>query len=163
MRDNELDPVKEKLGINNWRELSKNHVLALLEQVPELSAEALKRLVELAPYMKEVAKESLDKVQSSFDTTVNANTESSNRVHAAIEDARKFVEGQLAEGDLSPKERLLLNEQYERYVQMHVEHDAENKKFLDANMAKAIVAIGGIALGIFVIGAKAVGGSNSLK
>ncbi|MFJ3616192.1 hypothetical protein [Streptomyces hydrogenans] len=153
--------VKRKLGIPDWRSLSKDKVLKFAAAMPEMATEVRLKLIEQFPAFKDLGKANIDAVTQAHKSTLEANENSQNHFHQASQDQRDALRADLGRDDLSWEQRDALHDRFERNVRQASEKDSENKQFLGTGM-KMVAAAGAaaIGLGVVFVGGKLAGASE---
>ncbi|MET8675697.1 hypothetical protein ABZV73_28715 [Streptomyces albidoflavus] len=153
--------VKRKLGIPNWRNLSKDKVLKFAAAMPEMATEVRLKLIEQFPAFKDLGKADIDAVAEAHKSTLAANENSQNHFYRASQDQRDALRDDLGRDDLSWEQREALHDRLDRNVRQVSEKDSESKQFLGAGM-KVVAAAGAAALGLGVVfvGGKIAGASE---
>ncbi|MGW6540530.1 hypothetical protein ACWGBV_03440 [Streptomyces sp. NPDC055051] len=153
--------VKRKLGIPDWRGLSKEKVLKFAAAMPEMATEVRLKLIEQFPAFKDLGKANIDAVTQAHKSTLTANDNSQNQFHKASQDHRDALRAGLGRDDLSWEQRDALHDRFERNVRQASEKDSENKQFLGTGM-KVVAAAGAaaIGLGVVFVGGKLAGASE---
>ncbi|MCS0604626.1 hypothetical protein NX794_25915 [Streptomyces sp. LP11] len=142
--------VKRKLGIPNWRNLSKDKVLKFAAAMPEMATEARLKLIEQFPAFKDLGNAHIDAVTEAHKSTLAANENSQNHFYKASQDQRDALQADLGRDDLSEAQRESLHDRLERNVGRVFEKDSESKQFLGAGM-KVVAAAGAAAIGLGVV------------
>ncbi|MFI9213888.1 hypothetical protein ACIGW7_37860 [Streptomyces sp. NPDC053253] len=153
--------VKRKLGIPDWRSLSKDKVLKFAAAMPEMATEVRLKLIEQFPAFKDLGKADIDAVTEAHRSTLAANENSQNHFYQASQDQRDALRADLGRDDLSWEQREALHDRFDRNVRQVSEKDSENKQFLGVGM-KVVAAAGAaaIGLGVVFVGGKLVGASE---
>lgn len=161
MGDVNESAVKRKLGIPNWRNLSKDKVLKFAAAMPEMATEVRLKLIEQFPAFKDLGKADIDAVAEAHKSTLAANENSQNHFYQASQDQRDALRADLARDDLSWAQRETLHDRLDQNVRQVYEKDSESKQFLGAGM-KVVAAAGAAALGLGVVfvGGKLAGASE---
>lgn len=161
MGDVNESAVKRKLGIPNWRNLSKDKVLKFAAAMPEMATEVRLKLIEQFPAFKDLGKADIAAVTEAHKSTLAANENSQNHFYKASQDQRDALQADLGRDDLSWAQREALHDRFDRNVQRVGEKDSENKQFMGAGM-KMVAAAGAAALGFGVVfaGGKLAGASQ---
>jgi hypothetical protein len=161
MGDVNESAVKRKLGIPNWRNLSKDKVLKFAAAMPEMATEARLKLIEQFPAFKDLGKADIDAVAEAHKSTLAANENSQNHFYKAAQDQRDALQADLGRDDLSWAQRETLHDRLDQNVRQVYEKDSESKQFLGAGM-KVVAAAGAAALGLGVVfvGGKLAGASE---
>ncbi|MEU9630041.1 hypothetical protein AB0D89_24980 [Streptomyces luteogriseus] len=161
MGDVNESAVKRKLGISNWRNLSKDKVLKFAAAMPEMATEARLKLIEQFPAFKDLGKANIDAVAEAHRSTLAANENSQNHFYKAAQDQRDALQADLARDDLSEAQRESLHDRFERNVGRVFEKDSESKQFQGAGM-KLVAATGvaALALSVAFVGGRVAGVSE---
>ncbi len=161
MGDVNESAVKRKLGIPNWRNLSKDKVLKFAAAMPEMATEARLKLIEQFPAFKDLGKANIDAVAEAHRSTLAANENSQNHFYKAAQDQRDALQADLARDDLSEAQRESLHDRLERNVGRVFEKDSESKQFQGAGM-KLVAATGvaALALSVAFVGGRVAGVSE---
>ncbi|WP_300404156.1 hypothetical protein [Nocardioides sp.] len=133
---NEIE-VKEVLGIESWRNLSKDTFLRFLAAIPEIDSEVALQLVGQIPEVTAFAKLAIDDAASAFDGLVASNASSMEMVHKIDLAVLATLRSEL-DRDLSSEERLrVLDEIRDVHERAHLK-DTENKRFLSEQLDKRL-------------------------
>ena len=153
--------VKRKLGIPNWRNLSKDKVLKFAAAMPEMATEVRLKLIEQFPAFKDLGKADIDAVTEAHKSTLAANENSQNHFYQASQDQRDALRADLGRDDLNWAQREALHDRLDQNVQRVGEKDSESKQILGAGM-KVVAATGAAALALSVVfvGGKIAGASE---
>ncbi|MFI9326924.1 hypothetical protein ACIGZJ_05175 [Kitasatospora sp. NPDC052868] len=147
--------IKQALGIESWRNLSKDKMIRFAAMMPDMDTEVALKIVEQFPVFKDFAKDAVDAMEKAHESTLSANKQSQKRVHHAFQAIREILKGELDKGDLSWEQKKFLIEQIQETGRLEFLKDSENKKFLDGMLKKALVgAVATLALGVAFIGGR---------
>ncbi|MFC5641394.1 hypothetical protein [Kitasatospora cinereorecta] len=152
--------VKRKLGIQTWRNISKDKVLKFAAAMPEMATEVRLKLIEQFPAFKDLGKADIDAVKEAHKSTLAANENSQDHFYRASQDQRDALRADLGRDDLTWEQREALHDRLDRNVRQAHEKDSENKQFLGTGM-KVVAAAGAaaLALGVVFVGGK-IGGAS---
>ena len=153
--------LKRKLGIPNWRNLSKDKVLKFAAAMPEMATEVRLKLIEQFPAFKDLAKADIDAVAEAHKSTLAANENSQNHFYKASQEQREALRADLGRDDLSWEQREALHDRLDQNVRRVSQKDSESKQFLGAGM-RVVAATGAAALALSVVyvGGKIAGASE---
>ncbi|NDU73734.1 hypothetical protein GWI34_13950 [Actinomadura sp. DSM 109109] len=146
--------IKRTLGIDSWRNLSKDKMLRFAAMMPDLDTEVAIKIIEQFPVFKEFATETLSTLERTHSSALIANKHSQDAFHEACREIREILKGQLTP-DLPFEDRKYIIDKLMELSRMESEKDSENKKVLSENFKMA--ALGAIALlaaGVAVLGGK---------
>lgn len=145
--------VKKFLEIDSWRNLRKEHVLQLMEMLPEVDPEVAKKLLDQVPELSKMAQAVLDDAAKAYDAALSSNNRSMELVHESHRKALDILQAELARTDLTPEERMSAFAKIDEILANLRLKDTENKQFLaeqlHAKLATAAVAVAGIAAVVF--------------
>lgn len=151
---NELE-IKRELGINTWRELSKDKLLRFAAMMPNMDTEVALKVVEQFPNFKDFAVDVIDAMETAHESTLKTNERSGDHVHDAYRDIRTILKAELDKGELTWDQRRWLVEQIQETGRQQFSKDSENKRFLDSVLGKVVVGAGGIVvLGLVALGGR---------
>lgn len=149
------DQIKQDLGIESWRNLSKDKIFRFAAMMPDMDTEVTLKIIEQFPVFKEFAIDAVDAMEESHKSTLKVNQESQEHIHQAFREIREILRGELDKDDLSWDEKKFLIEQIQETGRQEFQKDSENKKFLDRVLGKALVGAGAaLALGVVFVGGK---------
>ncbi|EHN79924.1 hypothetical protein SMCF_513 [Streptomyces coelicoflavus ZG0656] len=149
------DQIKQALGIDSWRNLSKEKMVRFVAMMPDMDTEVALKIVEQFPEFKDFALNVMDVINKSHESTLSANKESQEYVHLAFQDLRETLKRELDRGELTWEQRREILEKMQEAVREEAQKDSENKRFLDGALKK-VVMVGGaaLALGVAFVGGR---------
>ncbi|MEE1798132.1 hypothetical protein [Streptomyces sp. JV176] len=147
--------IMKALGIESWRNLSKDKMVRFAAMMPNMDTEVALKIVEQFPAFKDFAKDAVSAVERAHESTLSANSQSQEHVHRAWQEVRDILKGELGKDDLSREEKRFLIEQIQETARMQSQKDSENKQFLDGALKKVLVgATAAVALGVAFVGGR---------
>ncbi|MFF3201750.1 hypothetical protein [Streptomyces sp. NPDC002962] len=160
--DNENEAeIKRALGIQSWRNLSKEKVIKFAAMMPDMATEVRLKIIEQFPAFKDLAKNSVDSVKQAHESTLSANGKSEENFHQASQQHRDALKDDRSRDDLSWEQRQFLHECFQQNVGQAFQKDSESKRFLDRGLRTVAVSAGAaIALGAVFVGARIIGEGN---
>lgn len=151
------DQVKQALGIDDWRRLSKEKVVQFAAMVPDLDREVLLRIVEHLPEFRKFGEVALQQLDATQQTLFESNDKSLVGLQRTFEETQKMLAEMLARPNLSPEERLYFTEKTFELLRMAADVHKENQNFLHRQgVVKALVAVGTVAVSVLAIGGRLV-------
>ena len=147
--------IKQALGIESWRNLSKDKMIRFAAMMPDMDTEVALKIIEQFPVFKDFALDVVGSMERAQEATLSANTQSHEHVHRAFQDIREILKGELEKDDLSWEEKRYIIEQIHETGREQFNKDSENKQFLDGVLAKVLVGAGSaLVAGLVFVGAK---------
>ncbi|MGY2747901.1 hypothetical protein [Arthrobacter sp. UYCu723] len=147
--------IKQALGIESWRNLSKDKMIRFAAMMPDMDTEVALKIVEQFPVFKEFAMDAVDAMEKAHESTLSANKQSQEHVHQAFQEIREILKGELSKDDLSWEQKKFLIEQIQETGRLEFQKDSENKQFLDGVLKKVLMGAGAaLALGVIFVGGK---------
>lgn len=147
--------IKQALGIESWRHLSKDKMIRFAAMMPEMDTEVALKIVEQFPVFKDFAKDAVDAMERAHESTLSANKQSQEHVHQAFQEIREILKRELDKNNLSWEEKKFIIEQIQETGRMEFQKDSENKQFLYGIFKKVAVGAGAaLALGVAFVGGK---------
>lgn len=147
--------IKQALGIDSWRNLSKDKIIKFAVMMPHMDTELALKIVEQFPVFKEFAMDAVDVMEKVHESTLSANKQSQEHVHQAFREIREILKGELSKDGLTWDEKKFLIEQIQETGRLEFQKDSENKQFLDGWLNKALVGAGAaLTLGVIFVGGK---------
>ncbi|MFJ4469543.1 hypothetical protein ACIP2X_18905 [Streptomyces sp. NPDC089424] len=147
--------IMKALGIESWRNLSKDKMVRFAAMMPNMDTEVALKIVEQFPAFKDFAKDAVSVVERSHQITLSANNQSQEHVHRAWQEVRDILKGELDKDDLSREDKKFLIEQIQETARMQSQKDSENKQFLDGAAKKVLIgAAAAVALTVAFVGGR---------
>lgn len=147
--------VMKALGIESWRNLSKEKVIQFAAMLPEMDKEVALKIVGLFPEFRALASEVLNLLEKEHDNTIKSNNSSQDNVHRAYQEIRAILKDELNQKDISPETRMFILEQIIETGSKESEKDTENKAFLANIFNRSTYAtVGVLVLTIIFVGGK---------
>ncbi|REE02276.1 hypothetical protein [Citricoccus muralis] len=153
---NEVE-VKKALGIDSFRNLSKDNVLRFAAMMSDMDTEVALKIIEQFPAFKEFATDAISEMRRVHDSALEANNKNQLEVHALFNRIAKTIERELDRPELTFDQRRELTDQLMELARMAYQKDSENKKFILELARTATLGIGAlVGVGAAILGAKAV-------
>ncbi|MEU1123835.1 hypothetical protein ABZ371_09695, partial [Streptomyces sp. NPDC005899] len=80
--------IMKALGIESWRNLSKDKMVRFAAMMPNMDTEVALKIVEQFPAFKDFAKDAVSAVERAHESTLSANSQSQEHVHRAWQEVR---------------------------------------------------------------------------
>ena len=143
--------IRNALGIESWRNLSKETFLRFLDSLPEVDREVALKLVDQIPKITELARGVLDDAAKAYDAALTSNERGQEMVHQIHLERQRILEAELGK-DLTPEERMRVLDDFRDVNSNALLKDTENKRFISEQLDKKLVAGVVIVLGVIAIG-----------
>jgi hypothetical protein len=155
--------VKDVLGIESWRHLSKDTFLRFLATMPEIDKEVALELIGQIPELTTFARVVLDDAAKAYDATLTSNARSREMTHQIAGERLAILRAELGK-DLSPEERMRVLDDIGDVHAREFLKDTENKKFLadqfDKRLGIGVAAV--LTLAAAVVAAARSGSSSGV-
>lgn len=147
--------VMEQLGIESWRNLSKDKMMRFAAMMPQMDTGVALKVIEQFPAFKEFALDTVKEMEKAHVSTLKANDTSQGQFYDALADIREILKGELANEELTWDQRKWIIEQLQEQGKLAFQKDSENKKFLNTTFGKYL-AVGGLTVlaGIVFVGGR---------
>lgn len=149
------DDVKQALGVKSWANVPVDKVLKFVAMLPTVSKEVALKVAEQLPEIRKVATRALAGLEKAHENTLKANAESQEHVHAAYQDIRDVLKGELKEEDLTFEQKKEIYDLLMETGKGDFAKDSENKRALDTWLkAAGVVAVAALAVCVVLVGGK---------
>jgi len=142
--------VMSALGLQSWRNLSKDNVFALASMIPDMDKDVALKIVEQIPELTQLALRALETVEAQHERSLDFNEKSNQRVHASYEDFREILKVELNR-ELTPKQRADIYKLLMESADKQSVKDTENKRFLEGLFSKAAIVGAVLAVGLLAV------------
>lgn len=151
--------VLNKLGITNFRQLSKNNVMQFASMLNEMDPAVAMKALEQFPNFAEVCKDALSKYGSTLEKSIDSNKESTNQVYESYKTIMDVLSKCAGKEDIPFEEKKYYLEKMDKIAHDVAKKDKENKDFI-----LKVLGIGGTALlGVVGICGALLGGKTNLN
>lgn len=150
---NELQ-IKKALGVENWRNLSKDKVIRFAALMPDMDKEVMLEIIKSFPEFTKYGNDLMESLKETILKSMDKNSEDYQMSLAIIKETQSICKEQLNRTDLSDEERILIWNNLMEVTKMIPAMDKDNKKFyefLNNKYFKATAAALGTAL-VFIGG-----------
>ncbi len=149
--------IMKSLGIDNWRNLSKDKVIKFAAMMPDMDKEVMFKIIEQFPEFTKFAGSIVESFEEAIQNLSEANSSDYSIVIDALKETQDIIKGELQKPEITPEERKYLIENLMKVAEMFKELDSNNKKFLKGlsndnlklgvlAVLAAVVALGGKVL-----------------
>lgn len=151
--------VLKKLGIDNFRHLTKDKVITMVSMLDKMDPEVAKKALEQFPEFASTAKEMLSDYKEFLDKGLESNKDSVENYYSACNSIIVSLQNQLDNEELSFEEKKFIIDKMLDVSQMMGHKDTENKKFIRNLAVIAALAVAGT----IAVLASALGGNTQIK
>lgn len=141
--------LMKRLGIESWRNLSKEKFMGFVSELPNMDKEVALSAIAQFPNFKDLVLDTFNKVQEEATQAREYNWKSQKKIHKAFKQYRDILSKELERKDLSSEERLAILGLLKDAIDAEAAKDSENKKFqliVTGMLATAALALAGTAL-----------------
>lgn len=138
--------VLKKLGIPDFRHMTKDKIAHFASALPRMDSEVAKAALEQFPEFAESATEIVSYYKDVVYKGFGENTASVNSFYAMCDAVKDILHEQLQDENLTSEEKLVIIDKIMELTKMTAEKDSENKKFISGVIGKVTLSIG-IAVG----------------
>lgn len=149
--------VLKKLGIDDFRHITKNKVIKMASMLDKVDPEVAKKAIEQFPNFSNTAKEILNDYKVSLDNAMESNADSVKAYYGTCASIIESLQKEVENENLSFEEKKYFFDQMLEVSKMMGEKDSENKKFLAGCVALGSAAVVGV---IAILGSVLGGNTN---
>ncbi|PYG01895.1 hypothetical protein SAMN05216184_101360 [Georgenia satyanarayanai] len=154
--------LKEKLGIESWRHLSKDRFLSFVSEMPNMSTDVALKIIDQFPDFKSLVLDSLGDVHEQATNALTSNWKSQKKVHRAFAEYRAILRQELDRDGLTSEDRFRILAMLGEIIDKEAAKDSEHKAFaykLTTTVGGAAVI--GLGIAFAVLGGKSeIGGGE---
>lgn len=151
-RANETEfELKRRLGIDSWRNLSKDKFMTFVSDLPNLDKDVALKVIGQFPDFKNLVLDTFKQVQEQSTQGISFNHKSQKKVQKAFKEYRMILSRELERVDLTSEDRFKILELLKDAIDSEALSDKENKEFLLKSLGiitTSAVAIVGIAFAV---------------
>ncbi len=152
------DELKQRMNIDSWRNLSKDKFIAFVSDLPNMSDEVAKKVIEQFPDFKTLVLGSLEHVQQQAEGAVGVNWKSQKKVHKAFAQYREMLSRELDRENVTTEDRFRILQMLREAIADEAKKDSEHKAFA----MKALTVVAGVATVVVAAGVAALGGKSGM-
>lgn len=155
---NELTEQKvlKKLGIEDFRHLTKDKVITMASLLDKMDPEVAKKAIEQFPNFSDTMKSALHDYKDSLDKAQKANADSVKSFYDSSDAIITSLQKELDKSDQTFEERKYIIDKMAELNKAKGDKDSENKKFITM-----LAMVGAAALGIITVSLTATLGGNT--
>jgi hypothetical protein len=148
--------VLKKLGISDFRHMTKEKVVKFASMLPNMDPEVAKKALEQFPTFKELASDIVTQYKEIIDKAIDENAVSSKTFYDVCNSIIQSLQKELEEDNITSEDRERIEDKMIQVAQMIGEKDSENKGFL-----LKCIGLGTFAITCICGAAAAILGSNT--
>lgn len=148
--------IKNALGIESWRNLSKDKFIGFLDTLPEVEPAVALKLVDQIPHIGTLARGVVEDAEKEYNAALTSNEQSQERVHQIHLERLAVLKAELGK-DLTPKERMRVLDDIREINSNALSKDSENKRFISEQLEKKLETAGyaaAVLIAVVVVAAK---------
>lgn len=147
--------VLKKLGIENFRHMTKDKIVEFASMLPKMDPEVAKAALAQFPEFKDMAIEVVKNLQQSIEAGMKSNDRSQDQFYDACNKVIDMLNDQLDKDDLTEDQEKDIRENIVKVVEMMYSKDSENKAFI-----LSVVKTAGVSAAIIILAAISSLGTN---
>lgn len=151
--------VLRKLGIKDFRHLTKDKVITMASMLDKMDPEVAKKALEQFPEFSNTAREMLIVYKDTLDKSLESNRESVESYYDSCKSIIEILQKQLDDENFSFEEKKYIIDKMLEISKMMGEKESENKKFIATMAVVATVGVGIVTVGL----ASALGGNTKIE
>jgi len=134
--------VLKKLGIDDFRHLTKDKVIMMASMLDKMDPEVAKKALEQFPDFAGTMKEILSEYKNSLDKSLHENSESVKSYYDTCDAIIATLRKELENENIEFEERKYIIEKMAEIAKMKGDKDSENKRFIVTLVAAGLAAVG---------------------
>lgn len=147
--------IKKVLGIDTWRNLSRENFTRFAAMMPDMDKEVALKIVEQFPEFTAFALEAVNVMQKAQEAAHADNKQSMAHVHEAFQEVREILKGQLEVEDLPWDQRKYILDLIMDTGRLQDAKDSENKAFVkDIYKIMGAAVVGALLMTVVFVGGK---------
>ena len=135
------EKVLKKLGIDDFRHMTKNKVIKLASMLDRVDPEVAKKAIEQFPDFSNTAKEILKEYKDLLDKSLESNADSVKSYYDACASIISSLQKEVENENLSFEEKKFFFGQMIQVSKMMGEKDSENKRFIAGCVTVGAIAV----------------------
>ncbi len=135
--------VLKKLGIADFRHMTKDKIVRFASMLPHMDPEVAKAALEQFPSFKELASDMVAQYKDIVDKILDKNDESQKAFYEACNEIIHSLQKELEDENITAEERVRIEDKMICVAGMIGEKDSENKNFM--------LKMGGLATGVVLV------------
>lgn len=137
--------VLKKLGIEDFRHLSKDKVIKMASMLDKMDPDVAKKAIEQFPEFSKTMENIVKEYKATLDKALEENSESVKSFYTSADLILTTLQDELKKENLTFDEKRFIIEKMVEVQKMKGEKDSENKRFIAGIAVCATVALGAVA------------------
>lgn len=149
--------IMKKLGIESWRNLSKDKVVKFAAMMPDMDKEVMLKVIDQFPEFTKYASDLLASLHETVQKSMDVNSEDYKASLEIIKETQFIYKELLVKDGITSEERLLIINKLSDLTKSVESMDKENKKFIKILTSETVKATA-VAIGtaIVILGGKVI-------
>lgn len=142
--------IKKALGIESWRNLSKDKVVQFASMMPEMNKEVMLEIIKSLPEFTKYGNELLEALHDTIQKSIDRNSSDYQAGLEIIKETQSILKEQLNRENITDEERILIINNLMELARMIPSMDKQNKKLIEILNNNALKATGVALLAVIV-------------
>jgi len=134
--------VLKKLGIPDFRHMTKDKIIAFATMLPKMDPEVAKKALEQFPEFSKTATEIVSYYKEMIEKGFDKDTESVNSFYLTCDSIVSTLKEQLQDEKLTFEEKQIIIDKMIELAKMKSDKDSENKRFISDVVGKVTLGVG---------------------
>ena len=130
----------QKLGISDFRYLTKDKVISLASMLPEMDRDVAKAAIEQFPNFKEFSLAIVDCYKTALDNVFQENRANQDAFYDVCRGIIESLQRELEQDNITAEDRSRIEDKMLTVAQMISDKDSENKRFLQSNIIYFVIS-----------------------
>ena len=122
--------IMKKLGIESWRNLSKDKVVKFAAMMPDMDKEVMLKVIDQFPEFTKYASDLLASLHETVQKSMDVNNDSYKASLEIIKESQYIYKELLLKDDITTEERILIINKLSDLTKVVESMDKDNKKFI---------------------------------
>ena len=151
--------VLKKLGITDFRHMTKDKIIKFASMLPNMDPEVAKKALEQFPTFKDLASDLVTHYKDIVEKAFNANQNSQQSFYETCNSIIESLQQELKKDNTTSDERSRIEDKMIEVAKMIADKDSENKRFI----LTTVSGVGGIFLVVVGVAASILGSNTQIS
>ncbi|MDN6162205.1 MAG: hypothetical protein L0I79_05455 [Atopostipes sp.] len=133
--------LMNRLGIENWRYLSKDKVTEFVSMMPDIDKEVMFKIIKQFPEFSKFGRDALNILNESTEQLSKSNSKDSKEYLEVIKETQSILKKELDKNNIDSEERKYIIEQIMKIAEIVRDMEEGNKSFLNQFGGRQLKAI----------------------